>query len=300
MFRILLFGSNGQLGRTLIQNINKRHSLITCSRKDLNLEETNKIESFIDEIKPDLIINAAAYTNVDQAELNKKLSFLINSEAVEKIAIAALKKNIYLIHYSTDYVFNGLKKLPYEEIDNPEPINVYGKSKLEGELKIQNLLSKFIILRVSWVIGKNGKNFVNKILDLSQKNSSLKIVNDQFGTPTSTNLISKVTNNIIESVILSKNWPSGIYHLSSKGRTSWFEMAKKIVEIASYEIPNFPILPSNIVPIKTLELNLLAKRPLNSILNTSKLKKELKWNLPKWDEDFSDIVTKIISTNKSS
>ena len=293
--RILLLGSNGQIGNSLIKKLNKKYELIKSYRHDIDLEKTFKIKEFINDMNPDLIINAAAYTNVDSAEKNSSLAYNINSEAVKLIAQESQKKNIFLIHYSTDYVFDGFKKSPYKESDITNPLNIYGKSKLYGENFITNLKFNYLIFRTSWVYGDYGKNFIKTILKLAENKDTLEVVNDQFGTPTSTNLISLATANAIDDFYNSRIWEPGIYHLSPNGKTSWFNIAKKVMQIASFTNKSYGRV--EIKPIKTKDYKFLAKRPINSLLNCTKISKKLSFNLPYWDCGLEDVVFSILSKN---
>ena len=206
----------------------------------------------------------------------------------------AKKKNIFLIHYSTDYVFDGQKINPYNENDETKPINTYGESKLAGEKKIEKISEKYIIFRTSWVIGRHGKNFVKTILRLSNEKKHLNIVNDQYGVPTSTNLISAITNDIVENINQSTQTTSGIFHLCPKGKTTWFEITKKIIYFASFYDECFPLSSENILPIPTKEMKLKARRPKNSSLNTNKLQKFLGYNFPYWEDDFKIVANEIM------
>ncbi len=195
--KIIILGSNGQLGYELSKTLEKNFNIITFSKKELDITDFNSMKNIIDLVKPDIVINAAAYTSVDNAEKNPILTYKVNSEAPQNIAYLLEKSGGVLIHFSTDYVFNGKKKFPYLETDEPNPINVYGKSKLSGENKIKAHMHNYFILRTSWVIGTKGNNFVSKILLLSKNMDKIKVVKDQVGVPTSTKLISKVVQEII-------------------------------------------------------------------------------------------------------
>lgn len=299
--RILLLGSGGQLGQDLHSILRTLGIVKACSHKDVDLTNHLELIKIIENFNPDIIVNAAAYTSVDQAEKNKDLAFCVNAEAVDVMAKEAVKRNIWIIHYSTDYVFNGLKIESYKETDTPHPINIYGASKLLGEQKLTQSGCKHLIFRISWVIGQYGHNFVKTILRLAQQKDILHIINDQYGAPTTTNLISKVTHEAIINLFTPcthtytpcvASWNKGIYHLAPKGKITWYEMSGEILRIA--KDCSFPLRTHTIYPISTDQYKTPAKRPGNSCLNTSKLEKILPFTLPLWHNDFYSVVTKII------
>ena len=195
--KIVILGSNGQLGNELIKHFEHEKNIKSFSKDSLDITNFSAVENMIRDEKPNVLINAAAYTAVDKAENNALKAFNINSKAVENIAENLEFTGGYLIHFSTDYVYDGLKKSPYSEIDKTCPINVYGESKLEGEKNIQAIMKNYYILRTSWVIGEHGNNFAKTILKLIKKNDSIKVVDDQYGVPTSTLLLSSITSKII-------------------------------------------------------------------------------------------------------
>ena len=293
--KIVILGSNGQLGQKLKNDLNGKFNLLTFNKKELDVTNLNKVSEIIKSINPNIIINASAYTAVDRAEDEKKLAFEINEIAVRNIAKISKNLDCILIHYSTDYVFDGKKKSPYAENDKPNPINVYGNSKFKGEKAISEVNGKHYIFRLSWVIGENGSNFVNKILKLSLEKSELKVVNDQIGVPTSTILISKVTENLIETIYKKKPWPYGVYHLSPKGKTTWHEIAKKFLRFAKNHGLLLRTDPDKIIAISSGEFPTKATRPKNSIFNTEKIEKEIKFDLPHWNDDFINISKNILN-----
>jgi dTDP-4-dehydrorhamnose reductase len=293
--KIVILGSNGQLGQKLKNDLNGKFNLFTFNKKELDITNLNKVSNVIKSISPDIIINASAYTAVDKAEDEKKLAFEINEMAVRNIAKISKNLDCFLIHYSTDYVFDGKKKSPYAENDTPNPINVYGNSKFKGEKAISEINGKYYILRLSWVIGENSSNFVNKILELSLNKSELKVVNDQFGVPTSTILISKVTKNLIETVCKKKPWPNGIYHLAPKGETTWHEIAKIFLKFAKNHGLLVKTDPDKIIAVSSSDFPTKAARPKNSIFNTEKIEKEIKFDLPHWSDDFINISKNILN-----
>lgn len=255
---ILLTGTTGQLGYDVLNEIILRgHNPIVLNREELNLTSLNDIKNTIITHNPDSIIHCAAYTKVDLAEENIDLCQTINSLAVKEIALGAKELNIPLIYLSTDYVFDGNKSYPYEEDDFANPINIYGKTKYEGELYIKELLNKYFIVRISWVFGENGSNFIKSILKLSSEKEYLNIVDDQIGSPTYTKDLAPLLIDMIESN------KYGIYHATNEGFCSWYEFAKEIFEYKKIDI--------SLRPIKTYQYPTKAKRPLNSKLSKDKL-----------------------------
>ena len=298
--RILLLGANGQLGHELSRMLSTLGEVKACGRAEVDLTNKHSIITAVDTFKPDVIVNAAAYTAVDKAEIERDLAFKVNAEAVGILADEATKRDIWLIHYSTDYVFDGCKIEPYLETDVPNPINVYGESKLAGEQAITTSGCKHLIFRTTWVIGKDGSNFAKTVLRLVTKRDSLSIVNDQFGVPTAPSLITKVTKAAIESIVTAHHWPSGIYHLAPHGETTWYGIAHMLLQLAKEERLPLATDESALQAITTAEYPTLAKRPTNSRLDTSKLEKQLKFNVPDWKDDFSAVAEEIIKELKAA
>ena len=292
--KIVLLGANGQLGRELAEILLNKVNLKLYKKKDLDITDFIAVEKMINYEKPEILINAAAYTSVDNAENNINYAYKVNSEAPQKIAEILETYKGYLIHYSTDYVYDGEKEIPYKEIDKTNPLNIYGKSKLEGDKKIERYMTNFLIIRTSWVISRYGNNFIKTILKLIKDKETLNIVKDQFGVPTSTNLISKITYEIIKNINSTKQIDSGIYNLSPRGRTNWYQMANKILERANdYEF----LSESNkvkILPIDTTDYPTKAKRPKNSLLDTNKIEKALNIELPYWESEFYETIDQIL------
>ncbi|TCV83431.1 dTDP-4-dehydrorhamnose reductase [Sulfurirhabdus autotrophica] len=282
MKRILLIGKNGQVGWELARTLAPLGEIIIVDRQVVDLAKPDSIVSTVREIKPNIIVNAAAYTAVDKAESEPDLAEAINSIAPGILAEEARRINALLIHYSTDYVFDGTKDEPYTELDIPNPLSVYGKTKLVGEQAIQAANVPHIILRTSWVYGGRGNNFLRTILRLAQERDELKIVDDQIGAPTWSRMIAEATAQILgqvmrlnKSEISAINELSGIYHLTSRGGTSWHGFAQSILDIMSTPIPR-------LVPISTSEYPLPAHRPQNSVLLNEKLERVFGLILPEW------------------
>ena len=230
--KILLTGKNGQVGFELNKKLSTLGDVIATDRNDLDLADPDKIRIYVDQVKPDIIINPAAYTAVDKAESEPELAYQINVIAPKVLAEKAAELNIPLVHFSTDYVFDGSKKEPYVEADQINPQSVYGKTKCEGEEKVR-AHSKHIILRTSWVFGSHGNNFLKTILRLIYHKESLNIVADQWGSPASSSMLADVTFKIIDTTLNNKNFNNyGTYHVTNEGETNWYEYADLIANEA--------------------------------------------------------------------
>ena len=287
--KIVLLGKTGQIGSVLGKKLKKNNYVKCLSRKDLELINLSSIEKKLNKLKPNILINAAAYTKVAEAEKNKKLCRKVNATSVKKIAQWAYKNNCFLLHYSTDYVFDGKNKRSWKENDKPKPINTYGKSKLEGEKFIISSNCKYLILRINWVYADNGENFPKKIIEKIKKENEIYVVNDQIGTPNHAEFISDVTIRILKKIIKHPNTNPKILHLSARGYTTHYKLAKKI-----YKKLNNKYKKIKITPISTNKLPEKINRPLNSKLNINALENFLDSKLPNWELIFSKKLNKII------
>ena len=292
--KILLLGSNGQLGRELERQLSSVGSVAAFPRSALDITNHRAVRDAVLAIHPNVIVNAAAYTALDKAETDAERANSVNAEAVANLAQIAQKNGAWLIHYSTDYVFDGSKPTPYIETDAPNPINVYGASKLAGETAIAAADCQHLIFRTSWVIGKDGNNFAKTILRLAAERNSLKVISDQRGVPTSPSLISKITIDAIRAIKQDKAWPQGIYHLAPQGVSSWHEIAKTLIVYAEQQRVQLNTQVENIQAITTAEYPTAAKRPLNSQLDTHKLRAQLSFDLPNWKDDFLAVASDIV------
>ena len=292
--KILLTGSNGQVGFELNKKLSALGEVIATDREELDLTNLNAIRTFIDHTKPDIIINPAAYTAVDKAESEPELAYQINTLAPEVLADKARELDIPLIHFSTDYVFDGLKKDAYVETDKTNPQSVYGKTKCEGEEKICTH-AKHIILRTSWVFGCHGNNFLKTMLRLITEKESLNIVGDQWGSPASSSMLADVTFKIVDTIFKNKNFNDyGTFHVTNEGQTNWHEYASLIASEAMKLNIKVTCAPDKIHPILTSEYPTAAKRPNNSRLNTDKLKKTFMLELPHWELEVKKVLREII------
>jgi dTDP-4-dehydrorhamnose reductase len=288
--KILLTGKNGQVGFALHKKLSTLGDIIATDRETLDLLNPNAVEAFIDQIKPDMIIHPAAYTAVDQAESEPDLAYKTNVVATQILTKKAKQLNIPLIYFSTDYVFDGLKKEPYLEDDPIHPLSVYGKTKAEGEGAVRQH-PKHIILRTSWVYSSHGNNFLKTVLRLASKRDQLSMVNDQWGHPTSASTLSDVTLKIVDSLFNDRNFKDyGTYHVANDGETNWYDYALFIVREA--KALGFPIKvgPHSIKPMSTSDYPTPASRPLNSRLNTEKFKKTFMLELPHWQDEVKKVL----------
>jgi dTDP-4-dehydrorhamnose reductase len=292
--KILLTGSHGQVGFELNKKLSALGEVIATDREELNLEDAQAIRSFIEQTRPDIIINPAAYTAVDKAESEPELAHLINAIAPEVLAGKARELDIPLIHFSTDYVFDGLKKEAYVETDKTNPQSVYGKTKCEGEEKVRTH-AKHIILRTSWVYGSHGANFLKTMLRLIQEKESLNIVGDQWGSPASATMLADVTFKIVDTILKNKSFKDyGTYHVTNDGETNWHAYASLISSEAMKLNLKVKCAPDKIRAILTSEYPTAAKRPSNSRLNTDKLKKTFMLELPHWESEVKKVLKEII------
>jgi dTDP-4-dehydrorhamnose reductase len=294
LMKILLLGANGQLGRELARQLPSVGSVTAFTRSELDITDSDAVIQKVTSLGPDVIVNAAAYTAVDKAEEEKELANAINFGAVGVLGELANKVGAWLIHYSTDYVFDGKKPSSYIETDLPNPINVYGASKLAGEVAITAENCKHIIFRTTWVIGKDGQNFAKTILRLAAERESLSVINDQRGVPTSPALITKVTIDALKAIEQKNAWPVGIYHLAPRGSSTWHEVARTLIIFAEKCGMPLNTQADNIRAIATSEYPTPAKRPLNSQLDTRKLRDQLSFHLPDWKGDFLTVVAEIV------
>jgi dTDP-4-dehydrorhamnose reductase len=286
--KILVTGSNGQVGSALQEALVGLGEIIAVDRIQLDLSSLDTIRDVVRSIRPSIIVNAAAYTAVDQAESDEATAYRINADAPGVLAEEAKHLGAALIHYSTDYVYDGSKSGAWIENDATGPLSVYGRSKLAGEEAIMSTGVPHLILRTSWVYGLHGKNFLLTMLRLAQSRTELSIVNDQIGAPTWSRTIAQATASIIKKFpdLAAANHLSGIYHLCSGGQTSWYGFAEKI--FAHPLIQQKPQLH----PITTADYPTPAVRPKNSVLNTDKFETVFT-QLPSWEEALTECLQQI-------
>ncbi|MCK5718957.1 MAG: dTDP-4-dehydrorhamnose reductase [Thiomargarita sp.] len=286
--RILIIGTSGQVGWELCQCMPPLGEMIGADRQQLklanyaiDLANPDSIRSVIRQIKPNIIINAAAYTAVDKAETEAELAHKINGVAPGILAEVCLELDALLVHYSTDYVFNGQQNRAYVEEDAVNPIGVYGRTKLAGEQAVSAVGGKYLILRTAWVYGLHGKNFLLTMQHLATERKELKVVSDQIGSPTWSRMIAQATSHIIaklDSPFYQANIEelAGLYHITCGGETSWYQFAKNIVALSDKQ--------PTVLPIKTVDYPTPAKRPAYSVLSNKKLVNTFGINLPHWEQ----------------
>jgi len=290
MAKILLFGEDGQVGWELKRSLSVLGELTAPSMNDCDLSDKAKLKSVIRNLCPDIIVNAAAYTAVDQAETDIETAMCINAEAPAILAEESRKINALLVDYSTDYVFDGAKSHAYDETDEPNPVNIYGFSKLAGLQAIQKSGCRHLIFRVSWVYGSHGNNFVKTMLRFAKERSELKIIADQIGSPTPADLIADVTALAI-SLIQNGKGEEGVFNLVPTGEVSWHGFAEAIFNhAAQFTNDTAPKL----LPIETSEYPAMAKRPFNSCLNTDKLEQAFGFYMPNWQWPLKHIIEEIV------
>ncbi|SDO51825.1 dTDP-4-dehydrorhamnose reductase [Pseudomonas jinjuensis] len=286
MSRILLLGANGQVGWELRRSLAPLGELIACDRQRCDLSDLQQLAERVRTEKPDIIVNAAAHTAVDKAESDAANARRVNAEAVAVLAAAAHDLDALLVHYSTDYVFDGSGNAPFEEESATGPLNVYGQTKLEGEQAIRNSRCRHLIFRTGWVYAARGSNFARTMLRLAKEREELKVVADQIGAPTSAELIADVTALILHRLQHDADLAAhaqGTYHLVASGETSWHGYAQFIVREAIRLGIALRTRPEHILPIGTAEYPLPARRPANSRLCTRKLQRTFGLTLPHWE-----------------
>jgi dTDP-4-dehydrorhamnose reductase len=285
--KILLFGANGQVGWELQRSLSPLGELIALDRHSAelcgDLADLRGVAETVRQVAPDVIVNAAAYTAVDKAEGDANNAHAINAVAPGVLAQAASVAGAWLVHYSTDYVFDGSGSKPWVETDPTGPLNVYGKTKLEGEQLIARHCAKHLIFRTSWVYAARGGNFAKTMLRLAQERDTLNVINDQFGAPTGADLIADVTAHAIAQVLRQLS-QAGLYHLVAGGETTWFDYAKHVVAQSIHAQVAPEIIVKNINPVATSAFPAAAQRPHNSRLDTAKLRQTFGLRLAPWQQ----------------
>jgi dTDP-4-dehydrorhamnose reductase len=269
MTNVLLTGSKGMLAHAFLKKKPTEWNILATDLEELDITSLNQVEKALIAFHPDLIINCAAFTRVDDAENERELAFSINAKGAGVMARSAREVGAKLIHFSTDYIFDGTKNSPYLEDDPPNPINVYGSSKMAGERNIRNATENYLIIRTQWLYGEGGNHFVKTILKLAKERESIKVVNDQFGSPTWTEDLVDATHALINKGC------TGTYHVVNFGECSWYDFASEIVKQAG--------LHTKIIPCTTAEFPRPATRPKYSVLSTDRTRNELGRSLQSWE-----------------
>jgi len=287
--KILLFGKNGQVGWELHRSLQSLGDVTAFGSEEADFCQHESLRNIIRHESPDIIVNAAAYTLVDKAESEESIAMKINGIAVEVLSEEALKADALLVHYSTDYVFDGIKSEPYLESDIPGPVNAYGRTKLAGEQAIHSSGCEYIILRTSWVYSARGKNFLSSMLNLAMQRDELRVVSDQVGAPTSARLIAETTLICLLQVITERRqetFSSNLYHLTASGCTSWCGFANEIIKTAG-KIQGMNLNVREAKAISTSEYPTPVQRPMNSRLNIALLEDTFGIKMPHWSNAIS-------------
>ena len=280
--KILMLGKTGQVGAALtpllrqLAGSSADEAVVTLGRADVDLSDAAALVQAVQRVQPSLIVNAAAHTAVDRAETEPDIAFAINAIAPGVLAQQAAKLNALLVHYSTDYVFDGSQRTPYRESDPTHPLGVYGESKLAGEKAVQASGCRHLLLRTSWVYDSTGRNFLTTMLRLAKQHGKLRVVGDQHGSPTSAAMITEASLQLIRSMLNQPAMQGGLYHLTAQGQTTWHGFAQAIMRKAGLDIP--------IEAITTADYPTPAKRPAYSVLDSSKLQREFNYRLPDWQQ----------------
>ncbi|AGB42121.1 dTDP-4-dehydrorhamnose reductase [Halobacteroides halobius DSM 5150] len=274
--KILITGGKGQLGLDLKKLLDKEHEVYAWDIDELDITQGEEVINKIAGLNPEIIIHAAAYTDVDGCEENMNLAYQVNAYGTRNVAVACQECNARLVYISTDFVFDGTKDKPYIEFDQANPLNIYGESKLAGEEFVKNLLNRYYIVRTAWLYGEDGNNFIKTMLELAKKKESLDVVNDQVGSPTYTRDLSQAIQELITTDLY------GIYHVSNSGESSWYQFARKIFEYTETEI--------EVNPVTSQEFTRLATRPKYSVMQNYSLEQGLDYKMRNWEEALKDYL----------
>ena len=290
--KIVLLGATGQVGHELMRVLPTLGEVVACDRTTADLERPAEVVALLDREQPAVIVNAAAYTAVDRAESEPDRAELVNATAVAAIAAEAARRSALLVHYSTDYVFDGTAPGCRSETDEPRPLSVYGATKLAGERAIAAAGCRHWIFRTSWVYASHGTNFVRTILRLAGERDELAVVADQTGAPTAAGLVARVTGQFLDRLATAPP-ASGLYHLAPRGATTWHGFARLILATAHAQGLPLRVSPDAVRPLTTAEYPTAARRPANSLLCTAKLETALAESLANWQDDVASTVAAI-------
>jgi len=289
--RVLILGATGQLGMELQRCFAGTAPLVALGREGLDLGVPADIRELVERVRPDVILNAAAYTAVDRAESDKERAFAVNGRGPRLLAEAALRANALLVHYSTDYVFDGRKYEPWSEDDATRPLNVYGASKLEGEAAIRHVGGRYLIFRTSWVYGPQGRNFLFTMLRLGRESHELNLVSDQVGAPTTSMELARATRTIVDGVLEGRygspaEW-AGVYHMTCEGSTTWCGFAQAIFQRAGALLEGHK---PRVNPIPSRDYPTPARRPENSVLSNARLHERFGVQLAPWESALDEVM----------
>ena len=294
--KILLTGKNGQVGFELQRALAPVGTVHAVDSGDCDLADAQSLRTLIRSLQPDLIVNPAAYTAVDRAEDEREghMAASVNATAPGIMAEEAARLGAAIIHYSTDYVFDGHKPVPYVESDPTSPLGAYGRSKRDGELALIQHNPRHLVLRTSWVVGAHGHNFAKTMLRLAAERKELNVVNDQVGAPTSAALIADLTAHLAHRIRRDAAFPFGLYHMSAGGETSWYDYARFVIDQALKAGRPLALSAAEIRPISTAEYPTRARRPMNSRLDTRRFVDTFGLRLPHWQEGLDHILQQIL------
>ncbi len=300
IMKILLTGKQGQVGFELQRALAPLGEVYAVDHAECDLADASAISGLVRSVKPDLVINPGAYTAVDKAESEPALAYAINAVAPGVLGEEATKLGAWVVHYSTDYVFDGTKQGAYTEEDLTNPRNVYGRTKRDGEIALQSTGARHLIFRTSWVVGAQGQNFAKTILRLARERESLNIVADQYGVPTSAALLADVTALLVRQRQREgdKDFPYGLYHLVPGGETNWCEYARFVLSETVAAGKPLKLLPDAIRAVPSSEYPTVAKRPANSRLDPTKLRRCFDLELPEWQSGVRHILQQILTDGK--
>lgn len=294
--KILVTGKNGQVGFELQRALAPLGEVVAVGYTDCNLADVEAIRELVRCVAPDVIVNPAAYTSVDKAEADEAIAFAVNTLAPRVLGEEAARLGALVVHFSTDYVFNGSKDGRYSEDDQPDPQSVYGSTKYAGELALAKANPRHLIMRTSWVVGAHGGNFAKTMLRLAAERERLNVVADQFGAPTSAALLADLAAHVVRQYQSegADGFPYGTYHVAASGETSWYDYARFVIGEALAAGKTLKASPDAVMPLTTSQYPTPAKRPANSRLDTLRFQKTFGLRLPPWQESVSHVLQQIL------
>jgi len=297
---ILVTGKNGQLGHELRRALAPLGEVVAIGQADCDLGDAQALRTLVRSIAPAVIVNPAAYTAVDKAEADEQMAYAVNAAAAGVLAEEAARLDALMVHYSTDYVFDGNKQGAYLETDAPNPLSVYGRTKLAGETLVQEKTPRHVILRTSWVVGSYGGNFAKTMLRLARQRDTLNIVVDQFGAPTPAALLADATAHVVRRYLdgNTDTFPYGLYHLASRGETNWHAYAQYVIAAAWAAGQQLALRPEAMHAIPAAQYPTPARRPTNSILDSSLFERSFGLRIPPWQEGLDRILQQIFDLQK--
>jgi dTDP-4-dehydrorhamnose reductase len=300
--KILLTGKDGQVGFELVRALAPLGEVAAVGRADCDLADADGLRALVRRVAPDVIVNPAAYTAVDKAESEREPAFAVNARAPGILGEEAARLGALVVHYSTDYVFDGVGQAPWTEAHTPAPQSVYGSSKLAGERALAEACNRHLILRASWVLGVHGGNFAKNMLRLAAQRAQLTVVDDQFGAPTSAALLADLTAHLVRRYACggAAGFPFGTYHVAAAGETSWYDYSRFVLDAARAAGESLQAGPEDVLPVKTAAYPTAAKRPANSRLDTSLFRNTFGLRLPPWQEGVREVLRHILRSESDA